>query len=239
MEHVTEFPAICEHATTFPAICPNNSSRLRTRVDPIVPSQTTHGLLPALITTESLTDREFLNFRDQFSAPRWNNLSDMPITASTTCQFCCPTSTAFMGAKGKDCIRGSRYYTADCDSPAGQGGAHSLPQHKLRYIGLRYKVEAKGGAHVPIRQKLPGACRSLLSREGNWPHQKVVECRGLDCSLHGHKVSVPLVHSGAGESGPDRLQSLKASAGRCDFTRFQRGALLANRWTNQTNYHVP
>ena len=35
-----------------------------------------------VITTVSLTDRENLNFCVLFSAPRWNNLSDMRITAA-------------------------------------------------------------------------------------------------------------------------------------------------------------
>ena len=40
-----------------------------------------YRLVPApAVTTVSLTDREILNFWVQFSAPRWNNLRDMPIT---------------------------------------------------------------------------------------------------------------------------------------------------------------
>ena len=37
--------------------------------------------LPAVITTVSLTDREIQSCWVKFSASRWNNLSDMPITA--------------------------------------------------------------------------------------------------------------------------------------------------------------
>ena len=42
---------------------------------------TTASTLRAVITTVSLTDREVLNFRVSFSASRWNNISDMAITA--------------------------------------------------------------------------------------------------------------------------------------------------------------
>ena len=53
-----------------------------------------HHTQCSVITTVSLTDRRTQNFWDYLSASRWNNLSDMPITASVQSAITTPRDSS-------------------------------------------------------------------------------------------------------------------------------------------------